>query len=195
MPCSLRPGLSYCLIDGHPIFLDIDEDRYFRIEGTREAEFLARANTDRPPDVYIPQPARSAIELASGPRAANVATVLRVLALTLRMRRWLHRRALKDILHDVVRCREAAQPHPQEARLLDATQRFLRARLTVPIDPSCLMDSLALTTYLAARGMPSRIVFGVTDSPFSAHCWVQVGDLVLNDTVGNAMAYMPIRVV
>jgi hypothetical protein len=197
MTCYLRPGLSYCLIDGHPIFLDIDEDRYFRLEGPQEAQFLAHTSADATAQAGIAQPVWSAIELATGPGpgSASVVAILQVSALTLRMRHQLHRRAFKDVLHDVVRCREATTSQVDEARTLEAAGRFLRARLYVPVEPTCLLDSLALTAYLAARGVPANIVFGVTGAPFSAHCWVQAGDLVLNDTVGNAMAYMPIRVV
>ena len=43
--------------------------------------------------------------------------------------------------------------------------------------------------------MHANLVFGVTGDPFSAHCWVQVDELVLNDTLGNANAYTPIRTV
>lgn len=195
MPSSLRPGLSYCLIDGHPIFLDIDQDRYFRLEGAREAEFLAHAHVSAAAGASVPQAARSAIELSAGVGSTSVATILRVFFLTLRIRRQLRTRALKDVLHGIVRRRELAATRVEEARILAVAGRFLRARLYVPVEPTCLLDSLSLTAHLAANGMRANVVFGVTDAPFSAHCWVQAGDLVLNDTVGNAMAYMPIRVV
>jgi hypothetical protein len=58
-----------------------------------------------------------------------------------------------------------------------------------------LLDSLAMVMFLAKRGLHASIVIGVTSAPFSAHCWVQTGDLVLNDTVGNARAFTPIRVI
>lgn len=195
MSSSLRPGLSYCLIDGHPIFLDINADRYYRLEGAREADFLAHAGTIATAGASIPQPARSAIELSASVDATSVATILRVFALTLHMRRQLRTRALKDVLRGVVRRRDLAIARVDEARTLAVAGRYLRARLYVPVEPTCLLDSLALTAHLAACGVRANVVFGVTDAPFSAHCWVQAGDLVLNDTVGNAMAYMPIRVV
>ena len=59
----------------------------------------------------------------------------------------------------------------------------------------CLLDSIALVRFLARRGLYAQLVFGVTDDPFSAHCWVQAGDLVLNDTVGDVSAHTPIRVI
>jgi len=52
-----------------------------------------------------------------------------------------------------------------------------------------------LVRFLARRRLSASIVFAVTTNPFNAHCWVQSGDLVLNDTVGNAILHTPIRVV
>jgi hypothetical protein len=220
MHYSLRPNLSYCMIDGHPIFLDIDEDRYFRLDGPLEDAFRAYVNAgvghgpcmdalvDRAilvpgslPDHRsnrISLPARSSIELAAGSGPVGIAAILQVFAIVWRMRSQLGVRALKEVLHDLARYRDerrlpAAPSESHEARTLEAASLFTRARLYVPFDTCCLLDSLALTKYLAGQGVPANIVFGVTDAPFSAHCWVQVGDLVLNDTVGNTMAYMPIR--
>ena len=36
---------------------------------------------------------------------------------------------------------------------------------------------------------------GVTSEPFAAHCWVQAGDIVLNETLSDANAHTPIRMV
>jgi hypothetical protein len=49
--------------------------------------------------------------------------------------------------------------------------------------------------FLARRGLYANLVFAVTTDPFAAHCWAQVDDLVLNDSVGNAQSYTPIRIV
>lgn len=194
MPRIPGSSLSYCLVDGHAIFLDIDADRYFRLEAGREVEFLASGAREAM-QADIPQPGRSALELAADAGSAGLVAVLKAFAITLRMRHRLRAWPLQHVLGSVVRLRDAARLPADEARLVQLSGRFLRARLYVPVEPSCLLDSLALTAYLAARGLHASIVFGVTDAPFSAHCWVQAGDLVLNDTVGNAMAYVPIRVV
>ena len=37
-------------------------------------------------------------------------------------------------------------------------------------------------------------VFAVKGAPFAAHCWIQLGDIVLNDSVENVRAYTPIMV-
>lgn len=222
MRYSLRPNLSYCMIDGQAIFLDIDDDRYFRLDGSLEDAFLAYANadgdhaacvgalidrailvpgstTDRHPDRLSP-PSRSSLELPASSSPAGIASILQVFTIVWRMRRRLAARALKDVLDELVLHRErrrlpVASSDSHEARTLDAAGLFMRSRLYVPVKTCCLLDSLALTRYLAGRGVSANIVFGVTRDPFSAHCWVQSRDLVLNDTVGNATAHTPIRVI
>lgn len=220
MRFSLRPGLSYCLIDGRPIFLDTERDRYFRLTEPVEDAFLAVLSgasdhaftqelldrailVPRPPMTHrepgVPRPTHSVIELTGGCASAKPADILLVLAIVWGTRRRLRKHTLGAVLEGVVREREAGRrlppPSLDEAPLLEAAAGFALSRRWIPVEPSCLLDSVALTRYLARRGVAGHIVFGVTDSPFAAHCWVQVGELVLNDTVGNTMAYMPIRVV
>ena len=59
----------------------------------------------------------------------------------------------------------------------------------------CLYDSLALLEFLARFGIYADWVFGVQTRPFAAHCWVQHGDIVFNDTVEHVSGYTPIMVV
>jgi hypothetical protein len=81
-----------------------------------------------------------------------------------------------------------------EIRLTDTVAAFMRARQYVPVDRCCLVDSLSLIRFIAKRGFFANLVFAVTGTPFSAHCWAQAGAVVLNDTVGNTHAHTPIRV-
>jgi hypothetical protein len=59
----------------------------------------------------------------------------------------------------------------------------------------CLHDSLALLEFLARYDIFPDWVFGVRARPFVAHCWVQYGDIVFNDTVEHVAGYTPIMVV
>ena len=59
----------------------------------------------------------------------------------------------------------------------------------------CLYDSLALLEYLSQYAIYPDWVFGVQTRPFAAHCWVQHGDIVFNDTVEHVSGYTPIMVV
>jgi hypothetical protein len=37
-------------------------------------------------------------------------------------------------------------------------------------------------------------VMGVSGRPFAAHCWVQVGDRVVNDTLDHVILFTPILI-
>jgi hypothetical protein len=65
----------------------------------------------------------------------------------------------------------------------------------VPIPSVCLSDSIALLDLLARRGLAADLVFGVKLNPFAAHCWVQAGDVVLNETVECVRRHTEILVV
>lgn len=59
----------------------------------------------------------------------------------------------------------------------------------------CLYDSLALLEFLALHEIFPTWVFGVQMEPFGAHCWIQEGDVVLNDSVEAVSQYTPIMAV
>lgn len=152
----------------------------------------------------IQRPTRSAIEqpVAAASHRLSPATVFEVMAITWSTRRQLKARALKTNLDEASAYRgrktgalEVATPTTQEDDLLRANEQFARARRYVPIEPICLLDSLSLLRFLSRRGLPANIVFGVTSEPFAAHCWVQAGDIVLNETLSDANAHTPIRMV
>jgi hypothetical protein len=59
----------------------------------------------------------------------------------------------------------------------------------------CLYDSLTLLHYLARDHLYPRWVFAVQARPFAAHCWIQHGDTVFNDTAEHVSGYTPIMVI
>ena len=64
--------------------------------------------------------------------------------------------------------------------------------LFITTHDACLPRSLVLLAYLALRGIPADLVFGVRLSPFMAHCWAQYGHTVLNDHLENTAAFAPV---
>lgn len=228
MPACIDPDLSYCLIDGHPLFLDLAGDRYFRLPATTEQAFLAHldgaplasaaarmlvtrgiapAAEQASPDATagaatLDPPSESAMERAPHGPPGGRALRLDVLRDVCTVRLQLKHRTLKDTLAAMVAYRRdrAGPPHagPSPAllqRLCAAAGAFRNARLYVPAATRCLPDSIALVRYLSRHGLFAHLVFGVMANPLSAHCWVQARHLVVNDTVGNACAHTPIRVV
>jgi hypothetical protein len=60
---------------------------------------------------------------------------------------------------------------------------------------ACLLDSLTLVNFLAGYSVFPQWVFGVKTDPFYAHCWVQQGGFVFNDTPDYIRGFSPILVV
>lgn len=217
----LNDDLSFCRIDGRPIFLDTRDDRYFRLSKTLERVFdthveggnlapddiahLVQSNilTDAPSlasvtRASIPTALRSALESSSLPTPHGIGAVAELLGIVLWMQLQLKMRSLKEIIDDVTvhRSRRLAfADDGAELNLLKETHVFLKARKFVPLDTRCLLDSLSMVTFLARRHLHANIVFGVTGDPFTAHCWVQAGELILSDTIGNTRNYTAIRVI
>lgn len=62
-----------------------------------------------------------------------------------------------------------------------------RVLANLPVDDRCLTRSLVLTRLLAARGLDSALVIGVTSEPeFGAHAWVERGEVALLPRNGSA---------
>lgn len=56
----------------------------------------------------------------------------------------------------------------------------------------CLLDSLVLSVFLTLCKAPCTFVIAVASKPFLAHAWVQVGDMVLNDTAEHVQEFHPL---
>ncbi|MGV8932166.1 MAG: lasso peptide biosynthesis B2 protein [Luteimonas sp.] len=223
-PLSLHDDLSYCNVDGHLIFLDIDSDRYFRLATDLEASFVTLlSGADAPadslrrliqwnilvqgsgglchlPSQCIEPPMGSAMEHARDAERLTGFSVPGVFSIVLSIQLQLKMRRLKSILAQLVSFRtlqtETLRRHSQtDHDVLATVAAFRRARLFIPIETCCLLDSISLVRFLAKRGVHAHLVFGVTGEPFAAHCWVQHGNVVLNDTVGHVAAHTPIRVI
>ncbi|WP_244286734.1 lasso peptide biosynthesis B2 protein [Caulobacter radicis] len=76
--------------------------------------------------------------------------------------------------------------------LLDAAAAFARARPWMPIGGECLKRSYLLLAYLRRLGLDADWVIGVRTWPFRAHCWLQSGEVALDDDAERLAAYTPI---
>ncbi len=65
----------------------------------------------------------------------------------------------------------------------------------VPFQGVCLYRSFLLLNFLRHAGLGAVWAFGVRTWPFEAHCWLQAGDLVLDDHLDHVAGYTPILVV
>lgn len=64
-----------------------------------------------------------------------------------------------------------------------------------PFQGVCLYRSFLLLRFLRAGGLSATWVFGVRTWPFSAHCWLQFGSLLLDDDIDRVGTYTPILAV
>ncbi|KZC23833.1 hypothetical protein RHOFW104T7_11835 [Rhodanobacter thiooxydans] len=215
----LHDDLSFCLVDGHPIFLDMGSDRYFRLSGSMERIFMnwlgnaceendiallverkiltnlsARSRSPREP---IRAPQLSALELPLSHASCGARILIEVFITVSWTQIQLKTIGIKGTVERGLRPDDKlgmAATGSDQGKLLAAAHDFLEARKLVPVGTRCLLDSLAMAKFLKRRRMRVNVIVGVTGDPFSAHCWVQAGDMVLNDALGNVRIYSPIRV-
>lgn len=210
------PHATACIAAERLILLDIRQDRYFLVPAgaagpmrawlersdslpppAAVANLLQRstisrhgdpAPTSTPQDAPVPRHLLSPIWCSdnSSPTAR-----LSVAAAVFRTRLLLRFRPLSAILDGHRRETEAAV-NLDAAQVLERSAAFDRARTFTPIARTCLLDSLALRSWL--RDPACRLVFGVTAQPFSAHCWLQAPHAVLNDSFDHVSRYAPILI-
>lgn len=200
-----RPDLAWCAIDGELIFLDIAADRYFRLP--QRENLLALASIERRAFSLSRQPAGlplpadwSAPESTSphlGSGDFGLGAVARALWMQKRVEARLAKRPLASVLFDLRSTveRHAGSPASSTGAVARTVRAFEQARLLRTAADRCLPRSIALALALAGRGVRVHTVLGVKLAPFAAHCWVQAGDEVLNDTLEEVLRYQPILVV
>jgi len=209
----LKPHVSFAMVDGRAVFLDLRSDRYLALDGVAAKAFddLRLSADDRTSSMLAEpllasglfaigdQPASVRPTSASVPRRSNrdepgrplTGDVLAVLALVVRARCALRVMPIARVLAGHMG-RGTGVPAQPPSAVVALASRFRRARALVPIKPTCLQDSLALHAWLAAHGAFATLVLGVRLDPFAAHSWVQHGDTVLNDALDRVATYTPI---
>jgi Transglutaminase-like superfamily len=108
---------------------------------------------------------------------------------------YLRKRNLPLALARIKRRRLRAGSPPRFIAGANATKPILVFKDLRPFYPRpylCLFDSLALLEFLASYHSYPRIVFGVVADPFQAHCWLQDGNVLLNDDLERVGKYKPI---
>jgi hypothetical protein len=138
----------------------------------------------------------SETDAASGPRLGSRLTFFTASALAkLALRAWPFERVIRRARRRKELLGPKASPLDAE-RARKLVEAFARYRVFLfSSKDECLYDSLALLEFLARYGIYADWVFGVQTRPFAAHCWVQHGDIVFNDTVEHVRGYTPIMVV
>ena len=219
---GLPDCVSFGLVEQEPVFLDLERDRYYRLEPDARTEFLALLGADgsdaqmiRPggkliaTGLLVPEsagsqlapancqsPIHSALDL---PLARAWPSLLLIAEAWWRLR-WARRQLSRGQLAALIAMlrlakgweRQGEDRHDKAAGL---SARFVAASRIVPIRPNCLADSLALAFFLARRHLYPKLVFGAKLNPFAAHCWTQDDGLLLNDSLDTVEEFVPVLVV
>jgi hypothetical protein len=146
--------------------------------------------------VAIPRPERTLVEFAFGERPrTRAAYLLRFARSFLRAQLSLKLAPLQSIV-SAARERKARMGCAAACDLREPVTAFSRLRpLFYTVRAACLLDSLTLLNFLGADGIRPDWVFGVKTEPFDAHCWLQQGEVLLNDVPDRVRQYSPILVV
>jgi hypothetical protein len=219
---ALPAHLSFCEVDGRTIFLDLRRDRYIQLDADTRSILDRCRETDPPLEPGSPEaqhlqrlqlivPSKKPAKLAAVSTAVPTRSlrdepscgsrrawhlVPEVLALLLRSRRTLKSGGLEVAVNEVRR-RNSDPPRSfaGDGELRAAAERFRAARRLIPVQPNCLLDSLALSRFLSRRGLRATLVFGVKLDPFAAHCWLQTADSIVNDGADSITPFTPILAV
>lgn len=213
----LPPWVSSCEINGQVIFLDVLADRYSRLDLAAatlvvsgrveelQPEFRqhldrlgwlnGQALTARSSCVDLVHPTREH-SAEFDPGVPSGRQILSAFLSLLQARVAIARSNLDTLLRSVQRknliAGEIRQPAGRRGDLISAFEYVERAATR---KDRCLLRAIGLQHYLAKQGYESALVFGVRLNPFEAHCWLQDGDLILNDTIEMVGRFTPIRAV
>src|SRR5690606_15762288 len=123
---------------------------------------------------------------------ASPTDLLRLLAIWAREATRIHDRPIATLIRQSKRLERASA---DEAAVVDAVHLFERWSPLFPFQRLCLYLAYLLRAFLAAQGHVVNWVFGVRTWPFNAHCWLQLGDLLLDDDLDRVRQYTPILTV
>jgi hypothetical protein len=202
-------------IDADVVFLDVHADVYYCLVGAGEVMALSSdgsliMNDPRAADALIeaglltvgnprrtlalpPRATRGLVSRGVGVTPARIARAWRANVRAAAAVDALSFAQLIDLVSQ-----DAPSPNATTAEELGASAlereaaRFARQAPWLPRDGVCLMRSLQQLFYLRAYGFRPTWVFGVRTWPFQAHCWLQAGPTVLDDSVEHVGAYAPI---
>jgi hypothetical protein len=152
-------------------------------------------------EATVAEPLRAELTAEDLDERARIGPLLfaRFVSAAIRARLHLKHRTFESVLERVRsrgergRVKACAVPAPELHRLIGAFAT-LRPFFFAAKD-ACLFDALSLSEFLAGYGVFPNWVFGVQSRPFAAHCWLQLGGVLLNDTIDHVKRYTPIMVV
>jgi len=218
MAHRLAPTVHLTTAGDDLVFLDIGTDAYFCLPGVggavavgHDGLTLARCDTalldelveaglvfqgEAPAsETRKPLPDLGTRDLrALVSRRPQIADFGRITGAALQLYRYGHQGTLTRLLR-AARDFKAPRRALDEERVIDLVLRCEQLIPWVPFHGECLFRSFLTLSVLRRAGASVSWIFGVQTWPFRAHCWLQHGDLVLNDAAEHVSGYSAILTV
>ncbi|MGV9009951.1 lasso peptide biosynthesis B2 protein [Brevundimonas sp.] len=211
--CVLADAIHLAWCGDDVVILDLDRDQYGLLVDARpllapgpvpgtisidpevrdDIEALGLAATGFLSEPRLPLPAQTG-DMPGGPHAVGLWAGLRAATDSLVSTTTFHGRPLGHLVAAARRRRTSTGPSSL-APLARAVGAFGAVHPWIPFEGDCLQRGYRLHHHLHCRGFDARWVFGVRTWPFLAHCWVQVGDLVVGDSLDRVGGFTPIMAV
>ena len=202
MHLGSRPDLTYCVCGERVVFLDIEADRYFCLPPKLNDAFLSsateNANDHAGAGIFSCRGAARTADIPTAmdelaPKKADVPIARAVGA------QWLARMRLRRCdFSKVISHERSRQPSSRNRKCEEDLARLYGAFLKIAVwfgdTDQCLARSLAFRMLAFRLGHSPSLVLGVKLDPFVAHCWVQTGSRVENDTLDRVRIFTPILV-
>lgn len=103
-----------------------------------------------------------------------------------------YRSGFPQLLDHAVKRRRSEAITRVTPELIRQVQAFHQILPWAPFQGVCLYRSFFLLAFLRRRALDATWMFGVQTWPFEAHCWLQVGDVVLDDSIDHVRPFTPI---
>ena len=212
MRAYLRPDVHFAWIDDDVVALDVQRDAYLCLVGaagtiTDEGggrigliepdvlTLLASAGLAQAEPTFgsrqrviAPRRAISPFDVPSSPVGLGFLTSALVSS------RHYHGRRFSDLIARARRIKRLTLT----PTIVDLQACVSAYRSGLPLTPRqgvCLHRSFMLLHYLKAQAIAADWVFGVRTWPFAAHCWLQIGEVVVGDDLHRVSRYTPILTV
>jgi hypothetical protein len=205
------PNIHLAVIGEDVIVLDLIADRYDCLVDAARLLHLETDGRIRAADASIAEAliqsgigALTPLPRARGPLVAPVRetavcsrpnlkeTIRASIALAAGSLAFRHKSLSQLVSFQRVRIASSGAVPIDDLRLAEMVGAARRARPWIPFEGECLQRSFQLSYFLSSRGVATDWVFGVRTWPFTAHCWLQIGDLILGDRLERVARFTPI---
>lgn len=217
MSWHLPPGVTMTMVGPDVVFLDVPQDAYLCVPGgaqaiSRRSYGLVIEDPDLAAELadagLVVERAGASIPSRPAPAAQLDLMTHTAPAILLKDRlrfarsiAWntgqYHGRSLSEMIALARQRGEGPGRYaarPPEASVLRQAMVFDRLLPWAPRQEACLYRSFMLLRFLGEFGRDANWVFGVRTRPFEAHCWIQAGPVVLNDSLDHVRSYAAILV-